>query len=333
MIMELLLSSIAATAITFRKELSGQSDIPAPTLSFEIEGKPSTTQTVALTERQQELVFKSVEAMKSSDFESALSFANRLLKLDADSPVSNALVGECYKQLGKVTEALESYDKALHFDERVVSLSDELINAIETEIQTLEDVQTKLKESGSPFSEKEVMKVIESVENEREAQAIRKKGKRTKTILRQTGISDRRVDPIQQLQQLRGRIASNRQDRLLVYEKVLDALLKLGVHSSATFHLPVNNITVKFYCYSQGKPVRNDICGEVRGFPKAVKDIARNKGFKVLDGGLFEGLFGKPFPNPIPKRLAETTERLLAQATGNKSYSLVVSNVITIPPV
>jgi Flp pilus assembly protein TadD len=149
----LLLSSIVATAITFRKELSGQTDLPAPRFSFDREGKPIETKPSAYkvqecvnVERpvhQQNMLKKALSSMDDGNYEQALSFADRLVKLEKDDPFYRVIRGDCYTKLGRTGEALESYDIVMNYDGRKFFLPVGLRPLTEKQIELLEKIQCK----------------------------------------------------------------------------------------------------------------------------------------------------------------------------------------------
>lgn len=149
----LLLSSIVATAITFRKQLSGQTDLPAPRFSFDREGKPIETKpsadkvqecvNVERPAHQQNMLKKALSSMDDGNYEQALSFADRLVKLEKDDPFYHVIRGDCYTKLGRTGEALESYDIVMNYDGRKFFLPVGLRHLTEKQIGLLEKIQCK----------------------------------------------------------------------------------------------------------------------------------------------------------------------------------------------
>lgn len=149
----LLLSSIVATAITFRKQLSGQTDLPAPRFSFDREGKPIETkpsadkvQECVNVERpvhQQNMLKKALSSMDDGNYKQALSFADRLIKLEKEDPFYHVVRGDCYTKLGHIGEALESYDIVMNYDGRKFFLPVGLRPLTEKQIGLLEKIQCK----------------------------------------------------------------------------------------------------------------------------------------------------------------------------------------------
>lgn len=52
------------------------------------------------------------------DFDNAIFYADRVLKIDAQNEVAFTLKGKAYQKLGKLSEALEAYNNALSVNER-----------------------------------------------------------------------------------------------------------------------------------------------------------------------------------------------------------------------
>lgn len=161
MIGELLASAVVASLITFRKELSGKTDIPAPTFTVELEdeepqGKPQGQRECVVVERpahQQDLVRKALAAMESENHKQALSLVERLLTLDQADPFYHLLLGDCYAKLGQVQEALRGYDTVMDYNGKRYFIPDGLRVLAKEQIETLERMQadqgsSKAKKSG-----------------------------------------------------------------------------------------------------------------------------------------------------------------------------------------
>jgi len=112
-ILALLASAAAATAITHHEELSPQ----------------QTSFTINRSAQEQELLKKADKALKTGNYELVLSFANRVVKFEPSDPLYYVLFGECYKGLGKIQEALESYDRALQLDGQETRINTALYGA------------------------------------------------------------------------------------------------------------------------------------------------------------------------------------------------------------
>jgi tetratricopeptide (TPR) repeat protein len=159
MIGELLASALVATLITFRKELSGKTDIPAPRFAVELEDEESTSKpnvrkesvNVERPAHQQDLVRKALAAMETENHKQALSLVERLLNLDQADPFYHLLLGDCYAKLGRIQEALRSYDTVMDYDGKRYTLPDRLRLATKEQIETLERIQA---EEGSSKAEK-----------------------------------------------------------------------------------------------------------------------------------------------------------------------------------
>ncbi len=322
--MDLLLSSIAATAITFRKELSGQSD-------------SSASHSMKRPVQEEILLKKVLELLKNAEYEIAFSYLDRLVKLEDKDPLYYALLGDCYTGLGKVKEALENYDSAIKWDgkssfdrtgllssiRQTFYLPEGLREVICKRIEELEEVQIKLIKSGKNTSLKNAAKKTKILKKMGEAQH----NKETNEVDSVSHFLYASIDsnPMQFLEQIKGVTVSVQSERLELYERGLQALMRLINPSFIVFESQKTGIFIQLLREKGSYVFRS----EIGGLTEKGAKLAKPKGFRVFDrhkgkeGTIYQS--ARSFKQIETKYLAQLIDEMFVLLTENEMYTTRVS--------
>ena len=79
--------------------------------------------------------------MNAKEYEKALSYLSELIKLREHNPVYYLWLGDCYRVLAQVNNALDSYRKALDLDGKYYTVGDEFREDVKKHINGLTLIQ------------------------------------------------------------------------------------------------------------------------------------------------------------------------------------------------
>jgi hypothetical protein len=334
MAMDILLASLMGFGFALNDELSKQTQILAAMQAQQAEQSITQGQAVLKrTSHQQGLVEKASKALESKDYELALSFSERLLKLEQLDPLYYVLRADCLARLGRISDAIENYDKSLDMNDRTHSLSPYLESNLKITIAQLEEIQSKIIRSDQKPTTEEISKMLDDVKSKQTHTTSTVEFLVSEDISRDIKLAinqfmqNQKKDPIALLSQLNGKSASKRLDRLVLYEICLDTVSK-ATNAFVVFEVNdcrLHNLFTQFTHYeSKGKLLLH---GEIGWLPEMLYHIAEQRGFHLFEDPYFrnstiEGgsIFQQDFLEANPRLLAQTIEEMHILATADEQY-------------
>jgi tetratricopeptide (TPR) repeat protein len=338
----LLLGSLMGFGFAFNEELTKQTQILAAIQAYQAEQSIAEREAVPKrTSHQQDLVRKASKALEGKDYELALSLSERLLKLEQSDPLYYVLRGDCLARLGRISDAIENYDKSLDTNDRTHSLPSYFEINLKVAIRQLEEIQSEILRSDQQPTAEEISKMLNDVKpvKSRQTRTMSTDGFSVSVEMRRDiksaiirFMKDKPREPLTLFGELCGKSASNTLARLVLYEICLETLLKLNGDASVIFNVDncrLHTLYTQFvYCKD-----RNLLYGQIGWLPESLHYVATQKGFRIARDPAFrnspiEGgsMFHKDSCGANPSLLAQTVEAMHLVATADEQYVVTVDN-------
>lgn len=357
----LLLGSLIGFGFALTEEQIKQTQILNSMWTYQtLQGATEAQPVPERTSHQKELVERASKACESKHYELALSFAERLLKLERSEPLYYILRGDCLARLGRISAAIEDYDRSLDMNDRTHSLSPYLEDSLKISVGQLEEIQSTISRSEQEPSLEEICRMLDEAKS-KQAETNRtvdlsvsqpdetKSGQSEVTstdAVKASQVTDldiRRLaqdnakEPLALFGKLNGKFASKASDRLVLYEISLETLAKLSNRAFVIFMVDKCRLPYLFspFVYPRvwDRKSPDVLHGEIGGLPESLCHTAAQRGFRLhnmtdlRDSGTEAGaMFEQDFVQPDPSILAHTIEEMHLLATGDEHYAVRVDN-------
>jgi len=302
------------------------------------------------TKHQQDLVEKATKALEEKEYDVALFFAERLIKLQEQDPLYYVLKGDCSAKLGRISDAIENYDKALDINDQVSVLPAYLVNALVAIVEQLENVQKTILSSKNKPTAEEITKMLDeikrkqtipieemetdlSVENDQDVNSSVTQFLDINSAITQF-LSNKPKDTTKLFKQLDRKTASNHIDRLVLYAVAIDTLQKLQ-RDGGFLKFLVNNcrlpdLIAQFAADWSDKS--STMYADIGWLPDNLSYIATQRGYHLHDDPEFRGspvdggsMYQRCFVKENPIEVARIVEEMLLLATADKQYTVEVN--------
>ena len=306
------------------------------------------------TGHQKALVEKASKALENRDYELALSLSERLLKLERSDPLYYVLRGDCRARLGRISAAIEDYDRSLDMNERTRLLPPYLETSLKISLGQLEEIQATISRSKQEPSLEEISRMLDEAKS-RQAETPRtdellvpddlaeahelavSQFVGDKELLVSQFMQDRPREAVMLFDELNGASASSALERLVLYEICLDTLLKLTHNSFLIFNVDNCRLNLLFsqfaYAGTRNKEFKDSLHGEIGWLPQTLHYVATTRGFQIHDMPDFResdilggSMFQQDFSMPNAGVLAQTVEEMLLLVTADPRYVVRVES-------
>ena len=336
----LLLGSLIGFGFALTEEQVKQAQILESVRTYQ--ALRGTTEAQPIPERtghQKALVEKASKALENRDYELALSLSERLLKLERSDPLYYVLRGDCRARLGRISAAIEDYDRSLDMNDRAHVLPPYLVRSLKIAVDQLEEIQAAISRSKQEPSLEEISQMLDEAKS-KQAEADRTDEPAVPRVTVSDIsklVQDKSSDPLSLFGELDGKSASDPQARLMLYQVCLDTLLKLSHRAFVIFDVDNCRLHTLFsqflYLGTSSKQFKDVMHGQIGWLPQSLYHVATEGGFHIdpdpqfrdseIEGG---SMFQQDFFKPHPGLLAQVVEQMHLLATADQQYVIRVQN-------
>jgi len=306
----LLLGSLLGFGFALTEEQVKQTQIlESMRMNQSLQGISEAQSVPERTGHQKDLVEKASKALANRDYQLALSFSERLLKLEQSDPLYYILRGDCLARLGRISAAIEDYDRSLDMNDRTRLLPTYLETSLKISVGQLEEIQSTINRSKQEPSLEEIAIMLDEAKS-RQAEAPK---------------------AVTLFGELTGASASNAIERLALYEVCLETMLKLSHSGFAIFNVDNCRLNLLFFQFAydgtSNKSREDSLYAEIGWLPQTLYHVATTRGFQIhvdpeyRESGIHGGsMFAQDFSMPNAGVLAQTVEEMLLLLTADPRY-------------